>query len=201
MNETTITTVAAQPGWFIATIHCVDDADRGVLALDPIVAWEISRSASIEPSPGCPGELEIWREVTPIAFGNNDFSTSAGRSKRPTENSILRATAPLTTKPPRWIAFGRTTTRGDIHQCGFPAVRRGKRVRAVNHDHALERELTAIGLHVSHTETAEPAQLETAAEFERALLDGGWVSSRNAAHQVLLLLKRRAVRAQGEDAS
>ena len=52
MNETTITTVAAQPGWFIATIHCVDDADRGVLALDPIVAWEISRSASIEPSPG-----------------------------------------------------------------------------------------------------------------------------------------------------
>ena len=73
MNETTITTVAAQPGWFIATIHCVDDADRGVLALDPIVAWEISRFASIEPSPGCPGELEIWREVTPIAFGNNDF--------------------------------------------------------------------------------------------------------------------------------
>ena len=73
MNETTITTVAAQPGWFIATIHCVDDADRGVRALDPIVAWEISRSASIEPSPGCPGELEIWREVTPIAFGNNDF--------------------------------------------------------------------------------------------------------------------------------
>src|SRR4051812_46406476 len=85
MSETTtmITTVAAQPGWFIATILCADDEDEGELVLDPIVAWEIARTAPLVLSPGCTGEWDISRGVTPIALNNNDFREQGWAIKSP----------------------------------------------------------------------------------------------------------------------
>ncbi len=57
---------------------------------------------------------------------------------------------------------------------------------------ALRKELAMVGLHVPRDEALALAQLTTAAEFERALVDGGWVASRNEAHWVLQELKARA---------
>jgi hypothetical protein len=63
-----------------------------------------------------------------------------------------------------------------------------------DHDHALARALADIGLDVSHREAVELAQLETAAEFEVALVARGLAATRNQAHQILLSLKRRAAK-------
>jgi hypothetical protein len=60
----------------------------------------------------------------------------------------------------------------------------------------LEKELAAIGVPVSHREAAELARLKTAAEFERALVDGGWCVSRREAHAVLRSLRMRTARSE-----
>jgi hypothetical protein len=64
-TETTTTTVATQPGWFIARLNDDDEFE-----FDHIIAWEISRSTPVEPSPD---QWTVYRDVTPIGFNTADF--------------------------------------------------------------------------------------------------------------------------------
>jgi len=56
----------------------------------------------------------------------------------------------------------------------------------------LKQELWALGLPVPDDEVHVMSQLKRASEFEKALMAGNWVTTRDEAHDVLRTLKMRA---------
>jgi hypothetical protein len=89
MVERTITRtiVPALPGWHVAILikAAKDGTEPASLALDPIIAWEITRTEQpYHPSVSRPGETCVTHDVIPLTIdGNREHCVNRWAIKRP----------------------------------------------------------------------------------------------------------------------